>query len=86
MTKKISSKVLIGVIVLCIGITVSISPISNVQGARVVGGIKAGSYFKWNFNYTGTDDVGPTAVGFQNVNDFQLTVASVTNNDIIKWD
>jgi len=78
MTKKLASKGIIWAVVLCIGITVCISSITTVQGARVVGGIKAGSYFRWDFNYTGTEDVGSSAVGFQHIDWFSLTVSSET--------
>jgi len=68
------------VLLICIGIATAISPVSNTQGARVVGGIEAGSAFSWDFNYTGTDHVGFGSVAFQNIRHFSLTVAQVTSD------
>ena len=79
MTQKRTIKNTILVVALGILFSVFIVPIANVQGARVVGGIKAGSYFKWNFNYTGTDEIGSSAVAFRNVDEFTLTVHSASD-------
>ncbi|MHA1463004.1 MAG: hypothetical protein ACTSQ0_08045, partial [Candidatus Heimdallarchaeota archaeon] len=68
------------VLLICIGVATAISPVSNTQGAMVVGGIEAGSAFTWDFNYTGTDHVGFGSVAFQNIRHFSLTVAQVTSD------
>lgn len=67
-------------ILICVGICAVISPLSNTQGARVVGGIKAGSTFQWDFNYTGTDYIGSGVVSFTNIKWFSLTVTQVEND------
>ncbi len=68
------------VILICLGVGTTISSISESQGAIVVGGIKAGSAFKWDFNYTGTDIVGLSVVAFANIDSFELSVAQVQSN------
>ncbi len=68
------------VILICLGVGTTISFVTDTQGARVVGGIKAGSAFKWDFNYTGTDYVGFEVVAFRNIREFDLDVYQVQND------